>query len=571
MAYFTCACFVFVFSHQRALHNSSFTDALLGTHTAPSATFVWAPADGSAVPADQTPTEIGRGILRHITEQANVAVFRGRCLVHEGAIANAVRPDTEGGSFCYAEDQALGGTVSAFVTLHGITRGDVVRVTSSMDPWVVLHRGDGVLGQLSDACGRVGARLQIVSARGSDTDMDAAAAQEEVYAGKHHVCVVRIEGLLDGEGGPRVVYHVRDGKCLLREHAAATSPELFAHATAKQLDDVPGLCAVWNRVNGGTASSLSACTTNEVTAAHRVLTNKFPLLLKSLEPGGLTLTQYEELHDAMPSWDTAPGGLDGAISGANYILIYSEEGVTVQELLTELLSDDSYKVPRGMSTLIESLKAAVGRGHGDRRVVAVNTGETGRNPKRPRYHVLDEEDGNALPRAVGRAFNRIKHGSVGEHCIRVGWRSDEDDAAVAADAVAGARRRMINEALYGAYLLTQQAPGDEAQPQEGRPDVFAVALNFASPGPSQGNPLVQASRLASGAQGDMALRDLRCFPHNLVGVEFLIEALVGNGDHVREGVLGMTARAAYSEMCSYNGAPCRLYRFYFILFYLRRV
>jgi len=159
-----------------------------------------------------------------------------------------------------------------------------------------------------------------------------------------------------------------------------------------------------------------------------------------------------------------------------------------------------------------------------------------------------------------RAFNQISPGSVSAFSVRCAWTSHGSDLLAAA----ASQMRLINEAVLGILLRTQQvqadtraarAAGDGGEELGDDHGVVSVGLNFISCGRQVGDPLRAASALQAGSQGLLTLTELRVAdPVNTVAVEFLVDRLYSENDVARADALQLTAKDAYSMITSCYGA-----------------
>ena len=127
--------------------------------------------------------------------------------------------------------------------------------------------------------------------------------------------------------------------------------------------------------------------------------------LPALRPFLLGTPTIKNVADLRSNLKPATGEAVAPGTGLNYIIMYGGDGTTVKSLCEAL---ESYRAvpdnekPLGLVHLQEYLQAHLACGNGDLLVVADNSGETAKNPKRP----LDQVRGfaNPLTRVGGKIF-----------------------------------------------------------------------------------------------------------------------------------------------------------------------
>ena len=481
-------------------------------------------------------TGVSKAVLAAASSSVVVEIFdKDRICVH----TSPVEHPTWGSTFESSEEMAL---KSILRLEERLKPGDTLRITSALEPWEWIYRL--VITPLLVLVEKRGAKLSIITCRKSDADVRAAQAHLRVFTGKRGHLVVRIESRvgLPRFGEPQLLVEA-DGRCNLVRLARVWDPHSFGNAPPsafigknKDLYETVRRAAI-----GGTGSNVLHETLVDTLRSIDAIVAEEPLFRKTIA-GTATIDDWLGLAAHIRVWDRK---LTGANAGANYVMINTHPTITVDRLAPEL-KKSSYNVT-GMDSIREALKARRAEGGGADVVVAPNSGET-TDGHRVELHVGDKAGGNALARALARAYNKLEPGSVTvERSVRTAWTS----AGSGLDAVAAGKERMRCEPLLDAFMHTQQAPADAGR-ADGRiahtKGVFVLGTNFISGGSSVGDPLRAASRLQAGEQGHQLLSTLFADPYNIVAVYFLIDRLGALTPPIaRAKVLELTAKQAYAK------------------------
>ena len=449
----------------------------------------------------------------------------------------------------------LGATASELADL--VPAGGTLRLVTYSTPWHFIYLE--YLKRLADLLKTKKALLELVSTRGSDTDLVTAAAHKSAFTGNYYVNDVRLFPL-EG-GGWAALYLVHHQHQHLASLTRRRAPNSFGNAS----DADVAAAGVRHGLQAGLLLDMRTAMRagSGVNGLHDPLDHFAAVIKRAVaEHPNLVGTFYRTAtpaqRDAIMDKMRARGKTWAAGSGANYVLDMRGQSVTVDRLAASMDASAARgdTLPLGALNIMAHLAAHSEAGNGGALVRGGNSGESGAGGKladatRAASHVQGK-DGNPLPMWMEGLFNSIEPGCVSvERSVYVAFEHE--------GGLQGLLDRKTMEVVLSVMLHTQcTAPSVNAEsPLRTGAKVVYIGLNFiscGSPGAAGGNPREQCAALLHGHYGGQPLGVLLQDDYAVVPAAFMLHFLLLDQDMSRAVAEGTTLRQAYSLYCQVNGA-----------------